>query len=56
MKPATASVPGAGPVVSGKAGARPHHHAWPLQERMLPPIYEQALLHGREWARPGLAA
>jgi sulfide:quinone oxidoreductase len=35
----------------------PSHLAWLLKERMLPPIYWQAMLRGREWlARPQSAA
>jgi sulfide:quinone oxidoreductase len=34
-------------------GTKPSHLAWLLKERMLPPIYWQAMLKGREWmARP----
>ncbi|QEU06785.1 bifunctional protein tyrosine phosphatase family protein/NAD(P)/FAD-dependent oxidoreductase [Paracoccus yeei] len=34
-------------------GTRPSRAAWFLKERMLPPIYWQAMLRGREWlARP----
>ena len=34
-------------------GAKPSHLAWLLKERMLPPIYWQAMLKGREWmAKP----
>lgn len=36
---------------------KPSHLAWLLKERMLPPIYWQAMLKGREWmARPETAA
>jgi sulfide:quinone oxidoreductase len=34
-------------------GTKPSHLAWLLKERMLPPIYWQAMLKGREWmAKP----
>ncbi|CAN1550906.1 HcaD Uncharacterized NAD(FAD)-dependent dehydrogenases [Rhabdaerophilaceae bacterium] len=34
-------------------GTKPSHLAWLLKERILPPIYWQAMLKGREWmARP----
>ena len=34
-------------------GTKPSHLAWLLKERMLPPIYWQAMLKGKEWmARP----
>jgi len=34
-------------------GTQPSHLAWLLKERMLPPIYWQAMLRGREWmAKP----
>jgi len=36
---------------------QPSHLAWLLKERILPPIYWQAMLRGREWmAKPQLAA
>lgn len=35
-------------------GTRPSRAAWLLKEKMLPPVYWQAMLKGREWmARPG---
>ena len=38
-------------------GPRPSRLAWLLKERMLPPVYWQAMLRGREWlAKPELAA
>ncbi|WP_340643326.1 NAD(P)/FAD-dependent oxidoreductase [Roseococcus thiosulfatophilus] len=38
-------------------GTQPSHLAWLLKERMLPPIYWQAMLRGREWmAKPQMAA
>ncbi len=38
-------------------GTKPSHLAWLLKERMLPPIYWQAMLRGREWmAKPQMAA
>ena len=34
-------------------GTKPNHLAWLLKERMLPPIYWQAMLKGKEWmAKP----
>ncbi|NJM54969.1 MAG: TIGR01244 family phosphatase [Verrucomicrobiae bacterium] len=37
-------------------GTKPSHLAWLLKERMLPPMYWQGMLKGREWmARPSLA-
>jgi len=34
-------------------GTKPSHLAWLLKERMLPPLYWQAMLKGREWmAKP----
>lgn len=36
-------------------GTRPSRLAWTLKERMLPPLYWQAMLRGREWmAKPEL--
>jgi hypothetical protein len=38
-------------------GTQPSHLAWLLKERMLPPIYWQAMLRGRGWmAKPQMAA
>jgi len=38
-------------------GTQPSHLAWLLKERMLPPMYWQAMLRGREWmAKPQMAA
>ena len=38
-------------------GTQPSRLAWLLKERILPPIYWQAMLRGREWmAKPQLAA
>jgi len=34
-------------------GTKPNHLAWLLKERILPPVYWQAMLRGREWmAKP----
>ena len=36
-------------------GRRPTRRAWWLKERMLPPLYWQGMLKGREWlAKPEL--
>ena len=38
-------------------GTKPSHLAWLLKERMLPPIYWQAMLKGKEWmAKPEILA
>lgn len=38
-------------------GTQPSHLAWLLKERMLPSIYWQAMLRGREWmAKPQVTA
>ena len=38
-------------------GTQPSHLAWLLKERMLPPIYWQAMLKGKEWmAKPEILA
>lgn len=38
-------------------GTRPSRLAWTLKERILPPVYWQAMLKGREWmARPKVIA
>jgi sulfide:quinone oxidoreductase len=38
-------------------GTKPSYAAWLLKERMLPPIYWNAMLKGREWmAKPKIAA